>query len=291
MALPAGLPVVDHHCHLSPSGLGIEAVRRFRAHGGTHLFLATQNYESGPPTSRAAYERQFETTWALARSVEAATGVRVYCVVAPYPVDLVAASRTLGPERAAQVHREAIDLAARWVRERRAVALGEIGRPHFPVDDPAVVAEVEGAFDHALASARDVGCPVVVHCEDLDGAGYAALSERARRAGIPPSRVVKHYAKELRPHPETHGVVPSLLARGPTVRAAIDRPGPWFLETDYLDDPRRPGAVLALETIPRRVERLLREDPAAGERLRIPFERSVEKVYGWTPRVDGPEDR
>ena len=49
LPLPADLPIVDHHCHLSPSGEGIRAAQRFRAAGGTHLFLTTQNYETGYP--------------------------------------------------------------------------------------------------------------------------------------------------------------------------------------------------------------------------------------------------
>ncbi|MGI0156215.1 MAG: hypothetical protein ACREDE_08840, partial [Thermoplasmata archaeon] len=67
MPLPRGLPVVDHHCHLSPSGEGVGAARRFHAAGGTHLFLATQNYGPGVPTSVGDYARQFETTEQLGR--------------------------------------------------------------------------------------------------------------------------------------------------------------------------------------------------------------------------------
>jgi len=184
MPLPRGLPVVDHHCHLSPHGEGVRAAARFRAAGGTHLFLATQNYEGTVPLSLEVYERQFDTTVKLAERVHDEAGVRAYPVLAPYPIDLVGASAQLGTRAALDLHRAALDLAGRWVRERKAVAVGEVGRPHFPV--PAEVAEVvEQAFHHALTVARDSDCPVVVHSADLTSAGFHELADRGRSDFVP----------------------------------------------------------------------------------------------------------
>ncbi|EQD68457.1 TatD-related deoxyribonuclease, partial [mine drainage metagenome] len=118
------LPVVDHHCHLSPNGEGIQAAVRFRAAGGTHLFLCTQNYEPEPPRTLEGYAAQFETTLELARRVRTETGVVVYPVLAPYPIDLANVASVLGLDRALELHCRALDLAGRLVREHRAVALG-----------------------------------------------------------------------------------------------------------------------------------------------------------------------
>jgi TatD-related deoxyribonuclease len=287
MPLPRGLPVVDHHCHLSPKGDGVRAVERFRAAGGTHLFLATQNYEGTVPTSLEAYSRQFEVTWRLAQKVREEVGVQAYPVLAPYPIDLVGASAKLGAPAALELHRSALDLAGRYVREKKAVALGEVGRPHFPVSEE-VTAVVEQAFRYALQVARDADCPVVVHSADLSADGLLALAAQAREAGLRPDRVVKHYSRSRVPAGSAGGVVPSYLARRELVREVTGEPGPWFLETDYLDDPNRPGAVLDLATVPRRAT-VIAEDPTLGpDRLWVPFVESVERVYGWRPEV-GPE--
>ncbi len=264
MPLPRGLPIVDHHCHLSPSGEGVEAARRFRSAGGTHLFLATQNYEPSVPLSVDAYARQFDTTLALARKVHDETGVTVYPVVAPYPIDLVRAAVEIGLPAALDVQRKALDLAGRWVREGLAVALGEVGRAHFPVP-PDLEEAIDAGFRHALEVARDVGCPVVVHSGDLDGGGFAELAERAREAGLAPSRVVKHYARARWPPEDLHEMVPSYLARRELVAAVQADAAPWFLETDFLDDPKRPGAVLDLATVPRRAHAIA--EKGAGDRL------------------------
>jgi len=280
----AGLPVVDHHCHLSTVGDGVRAAARFHAAGGTHLFLATQNYEGMVPTELESYRRQFETTEHLAREVREATGVTVYVVVAPYPVDLIRATELLGLSVALELHTNALDLAGRWVRDRRSVALGEVGWPHFPV--PAELAEAgRTAFHHALTVARDVDCPVIVHSPDLDRTGLSSLGDEGRKVGVPAHRVVKHYARTRLESALEAGVVPSYLARRDLVNEVLRDPGPWFLETDYLDDPARPGAVLDLATIPRRAAAIARRSSTDAERLVTPFVHAVEKVYGLTPEL------
>jgi TatD-related deoxyribonuclease len=287
MPLPRGLPVVDHHCHLSPKGDGVRAVERFRAAGGTHLFLATQNYEATVPLTLEDYARQFETTWVMAEKVREEVGVRAYPVLAPYPIDLVEASAKLGPRAAFELHRSALDLAGRWVREKKAVALGEVGRPHFPIPEE-VASVVERAFRHALTVAHDSDCPVVVHSPDLTADGYFELTVRAREAGLRPDRVVKHYARTRMPPGPPAAPVPSYLARRDLVREVLRDPGPWFLETDYLDDPSRPGAVLDLATVPRRAAAIAENSEQGSDLLWVPFVESVERVYGFRPEV-GPE--
>ena len=284
MPLPRGLPVVDHHCHLSLRGEGVRAVERFRAAGGTHLFLATQNYEGSVPLSLDRYAQQFEVTHRLAERAREEVGVRVYPVLAPYPIDLVGASEKLGAPAALELHRSALDLAGRWVREKKAVALGEVGRPHFPVSEE-VTRLADEAFRHALEVARDSDCPVVVHSPDLSVEGLRALAAEARDVGVPRHRVIKHYSRNRVAPGSVDGVVPSYLARRELVQEVVADPGPWFFETDYLDDPKRPGAVLDLATVPRRALAIA-ENPSQGpERLWVPFVESVERVYGWRPEV------
>jgi TatD-related deoxyribonuclease len=282
--LPNDLPIVDHHCHLNPSGEGVAAARRFAAAGGTHLILATQNYSGTVPRSLEDYRTQFETTARLAQAVREQAQVEVRCVVAPYPVDLVHAAPLMGLAAALALQRDALDLAGRWVRDGRAVALGEVGTPHFPIDEATQRAS-DAALDHALAVAKDVACPVVIHSADLDPQGYSELAARGARAGLPPHRIVKHYARSIAATGDRAGVVPSYLARRDLVNVVAGQEGPWFLETDFLDDPSRPGAVLDLATIPRRALAIAARGPDATERLRIPFQESFKTVYGWCPEV------
>ncbi|HEV8050751.1 MAG TPA: TatD family hydrolase [Thermoplasmata archaeon] len=285
MTLPPDLPVIDHHCHLSPNGEGVAAARRFRAAGGTHLFLTTQSYSPGPIVDLATYESQFATTERLASEIRTATGVVAYLVVAPYPVDLVRASESIGLPAAAELQRSALDLAGHLVEEGRAVAIGEVGRPHFPVSEAISVA-AEEVFRYALGVARDVGCPAVVHSEHLEGPGLVALARLAAAEGFPLGKLVKHYQRTLVGPEYRTGIVPSYVARRELCAESLPSEGPWFWETDFLDDPARPGAVLDIETVPRRARAVADRDPDEVERLRIPFVSSVEQVYGVRPIVE-----
>ena len=282
MRLPGDLPVVDHHCHLSPGGEGVEAARRFHRAGGTHLFLTTHNWDHSPLRTVDDYRAQFEGIEALGRRIQAETPVGISLVVAPYPVDLLAAADGMGLTSAVELQIQALDLAGRWVREHRAVALGEVGWPHFPVPEDRGQAARQ-IFRHALEVARDVGCPAVVHCEDLTPEGYRSLSAQAREVGMLPERVVKHYARTHPAPSERFGITPSFLARTETLAEALDDEGPWFVETDFLDDPRRPGAVLDIATVPRRAAAFARDHPDRVDGLRIPFVDSVRRLYGFIP--------
>ena len=277
--------MVDHHCHLSPGGEGVLAAKRFRAAGGTHLFLTTQNYTGAPILDLGGYESQFDTTEALAAQVQREAGVTAFPVLAPYPIDLLAQAKALGLGPAVELQQDALELAGRRVRDHRAVALGEVGRPHFPLEDPALKRASEELLDRAFAVAHDSHCPAVIHSEDLSPEGYADLQARGRRAGLRPEQVVKHYARaRFVPGPGEIGPARSYLARRDLMLEVLDDPGPWFLETDFLDDPARPGAVLDLATVPRRSQWIAEHHPGRVGRLRVPFEESPRKVYGLTLR-------
>ncbi len=290
---PFPLPIVDHHAHLQPGPRGLDAVRRFAALGGTHLFLATQAYPPGVPGDLEGYRDQFETTIAIAGKVQAETNVTAYPVVAPYPVDLGVQTERLGLPAAEALQRAALRAAARLVEDGQAVALGEVGRAHFPV--PPELREAEDRIlRDAVGLARDVGCPLILHTEDLDPQGYRGLEALARLEGLSPERLVKHYTRTYRAPAERFGVTPSFLARRPLVRQALADPGPWFLETDYLDDPARPGAVLSLETVPRRARELWEMGMREGSfsevegRLTIPFLEGPRRLYGLSLSRPGP---
>lgn len=264
----------------------MEAARRFRRAGGTHLFLCTQGYGPKPPTSVEGYREQFEITERMAVRVREATGCTVYVVVAPFPVDLVAQVADQGGPSALELHRGALELAGRWVRERRAVALGEVGWPHFEV--PAATRTIaDEVFGYALDVARESACPVVLHAEELLPEAFHALAEKGRNHGLPPHRLVKHYARTSRTLAERSGVAASYVAGRELVAEVLGQEPPYFLETDYLDDPLRPGAVLDLATVPRRAAAVARQGPDAVERLRGPFVDSVAKVYGFAPTTEG----
>ncbi|OGS48791.1 MAG: hypothetical protein A3K68_00210 [Euryarchaeota archaeon RBG_16_68_13] len=273
------MTVFDNHIHLRPDGLGIEAARRFEKAGGTAMLLTHSPYPDLPVRGPDDYGAAFARTLSMAARVREATRLQVFVALGPYPVDLLPLRESVGLEAAVEVLRGGVDLAARHVAAGEAVALGEVGRPHFPVDGEAWRASNE-VLQYAMEKARDAGCAVVLHTEDPTPETFRELAAMADRAGLRREKVVKHHSTPLTRLDENCGLVPSILAKEDLVAPAVRGGGPFLLETDYIDDPRRSGAVLGPATVPRKTRAwlekgLLTEDLAAAIHKELP-----ERTYG-----------
>lgn len=273
------MPVFDNHFHLDPRGLYLDAAKMFEKAGGTHLMLTHLPYDDLPLTSGEDYARAYARTVHTAELVRRETKVTVFVAVGPYPVDLLRLDESLGLPAAVEAMKRGMDLAAELVREGVATALGEIGRPHFRVASDLWAASNE-VLRYGMASAKDVGCAVILHTEDPTPDIFSEFGGMADAAGLPREKVVKHHSPPLVLANEVQGCVPSVLAREDHLREALRKGGPFLMETDYIDDPRRPGAVLGPATVPRKTAKLranavLTDDDAAGIHERLPS-----KTYG-----------
>ena len=76
------------------------------------------------------------------------------------------------------------------------------------------------------------------------------------------------------------GLFPSVLASKSSVREAAGQGLRFFMETDYLDDPGRPGAVMGVKTIPKRTAMLLEEGLVSPEDMWTIHDANPREVYG-----------
>jgi TatD-related deoxyribonuclease len=260
-------PVLDNHCHLDRKAEYLDAVKAFWNAGGTHLNVVHKPDFGSLPTDKAGYRTVLEDTCAIVDDIHAETPVKAFATIAPHPVDLVKhVDNGLSLERAEALVRDGIDVSAELVEEGRAVALGEVGRPHFDVD-PELMEAANRLFEHAMGLAKDTDCALVIHSESTTPEVCADIAERARIVGLSLDRIVKHYSPPLVLPEENHGLVPSVLASRRFCREAAAKGDRFMLETDYLDDPRRPGAVMALTTVPKRSFGLLNDGSFSKELL------------------------
>ena len=247
---PPAIPITDDHIHIDPAnGRGVEAAKDFRRSGGTHVFLvAKPSWSLGvEPSSGEDYREVFEATLRVAEMVRE-TGLVVYPVLGVHPAEIGRLTERMTLDEAAGVMMAGLDLAARYVEEGRAVAL-KSGRPHYEVA-PEVLAASNAVLFHALELAADCNCAVQLHAES---GPCADVVDMARRAGIPVERVVKHFAT-----PDTP-LMPSFIARHEDI-PALARSGRRFtMESDYMDENSRPGAVIGPKSVPRFTRRYLEE--------------------------------
>lgn len=273
------MSIFDNHFHLDPRGLYVEAAKMFAKAGGTHVMLTHLPYDDLPLASGDDYAAAYARTIETAALVRAQAGIEAFPVLGPYPVDLLQLDEKLGLARAVGAMRRGMELAADLVREGTATALGEIGRPHFRVASDLWTASNE-VMQYGMDLAKDVGCAVVLHTEDPTPSTFEEFGRMADAVGLPRAKVVKHHAPPLVLPEETHGIVPSVLAREDHLREALRKGGPFLMETDYIDDPRRPGAVLGPAVVARKTAKLrnlgvMTDDDVARIHRELP-----EKTYG-----------
>lgn len=263
-------PVLDNHLHLDPDeGRGIEAVEDFARLGGTHLLVVNKpswhlgvEAETGDDF-RAVFERTCEI-------VDAASDVlpgRAWPVLGVHPglISRLTDEREFTPEQARDLMQAGLEVAAEYVADGRALAL-KSGRPHYETSD-AVWTASNDVLKHALELGAEHGCAVQLHTEASED--LTEIAEWARKRGMRADRVVKHYAAG-----RLAGPTPSVMCDKDRLEVAAASGEPFLMETDFVDDPDRPGAVMGPKTVPRRVRWLLEEG----------HEEAVRRAHVETPR-------
>ncbi len=266
--------VFDNHFHLREDGLFLEAVRQFRKEGGTCINLTSlPDHELGVD---GYYQKIYDRTVRMAARIRNETDVKVVVTVGPYPLDYFL-FRDAGREPVSEMTL-GIELAAKLVSEGVADAIGEVGRPHFPVDE-TVYSASNMVMSRAMQSAREAGCPVILHTEDLDCNRILELERISLDAGIRPEMVVKHHSDPLT-LPCRSGIVHSVLATRPNIREAISSGKGFMMETDYVDDPLKPGKVIAPFSVPRRARAVMQENENWYDILHESFIKIPGRLYG-----------
>ncbi|ABL88992.1 TatD-related deoxyribonuclease [Pyrobaculum islandicum DSM 4184] len=241
--------VFDNHTHANEfTGFGaVEVARRFKAAGGVGLvFVSLLTWSiGGVPGDRGWVVRLYDHT---VRNAEVARGVGLVsgAVVGVHPAECVRLLEAgWGVGEVEEFMRWAVDLAARYVEEGRAVGMGEFGRPHWPVGEE-VVELCNRVLLYVFERARDVGAVVHLHLERRGRETVDSIAALVAKAGVDPARVVMHHIEgALAGYAYARGLSPSVpLGRRGEFEDAL-RAGPVFVvESDYLDDKSRPGAVI-----------------------------------------------
>ncbi len=248
----------DNHLHLRRDGRFLDAVREFQNAGGTHFVLCQY-----PMPQRVIKEKSYQTcyqeTIQMAEEIRTIIGIGVFVVVGPYPVDLLVLQENLGRETALSIMRKGMDEAADLCKEQKCIAIGEIGRPHFPVDIQ-IIQDSNELLLYGMQQARDAKVPVVLHTESTTPAQCKEFVEMGRKAGLSAESIVKHFAPPLVTLDENYGLMPSMLATRKNIIEAVRKGTRFFMETDYIDDLGRPGAVLAPKSVPKLTKKLLDEN-------------------------------
>ena len=266
-------PILDNHLHLDPEhGRGLDAVEDFERAGGTHLLVVNkpswmlEDIADDESIFREVFETTIET---VERASEILPG-RAWPVLGVHPALISKLTgRGYTPENARDIMQAGLDVAREFVADGPGLAL-KSGRPHYDVGDPVWEASND-VMKHAFELGAETGCAVQLHTEG--GEDFTDVAEWAEQCGLPATQVVKHYSGG-----QLAGPTKSVLSKKEELAVAVEEVEPFLMETDFIDDPDRPGAVLGPKTVPRRVEWLLAD--GHDEAVRTAHIRTPAEVYG-----------
>ena len=277
-------PILDNHFHLNRNGRYLDAAKDFKNAGGTSIVLVHCPDFSAPPTTRLGHRESYQNTINMAKSVKNEVGLGVRVVLGPHPaafahqfIKWVEQDGNSGRERAIQNYRVSVDEAVRFYHDGEAHAVGEVGRPHWRVSDEIWDLSNELLLDTMKLAAND-GFALQLHVEGELESTYSDLASMAEKAGLSKDRLVRHYSPPNVSSTITKGLTPSVLigkgALETLMQTAESCSHGFLLETDYMDDLRRPGAVLGPKTVPKRTHQLV----SAG----------IDEELMWKAHVDLP---
>ncbi|PSP85057.1 deoxyribonuclease [Halobacteriales archaeon QS_1_68_17] len=268
-----GTPVLDNHLHLDPvNGRGGAAAETFAEAGGTHLLVVNKPswHLVGEVDDADGFREVFDLTVDVVVAASDRLPGRAWPVLGVHPALISQLTdRGYTAAEARDLMQAGLDVAAEYVADGPALAL-KSGRPHYEVDDD-VWAASNDVMKHAFELGAETGCAVQLHTEG--GEDFTRVAEWAEDRGLPRERVVKHYSGG-----RLQGPIPSVISDKDELETAAGDEGPFLMETDFLDDPDRPGAVLGPKTVPRRV-RWLRER-GYDDAIRTAHVETPARVYG-----------
>jgi len=222
---------------------------------------------SSPPTHIDEHRSTYADTIAMADEVRDHHGLNVRVVLGPHPaafahqfIQWIEEDKEGGAERACENYRDSIDAALEFLHEGKAHAIGEVGRPHWPVSDE-IWNLSNMLLEETMAMAAKENIALQLHVEGELDSTYRDLSKMAEKVNLSKHKLVRHYSPPQIDEAVTRGLTSSVLvgkgALQPLMETYEQNKTGFMLETDYMDDPRRPGAVLGPKTVPKRTQQLL----------------------------------
>lgn len=261
------IPVGDAHTHTNPvRGMGAAKIaEKFKESGGWFMaIVALSPWAYGIEFN--GFESYKNVLDILARECMEAerAGLKTACLAGFHPADV---DRLIDKYR--MKPDDVLDLGLRVVEEIGKSCsngfpdgIGEVGRPHYKTGAERVLIS-ELILERSLEIARDNGCLVHMHLEN-QGSITARLVDMAVErlgAGMVRERIVFHHMKPKHAvmvadmgYPATVPGKPELLSH------VVGRVPPvYMLESDHIDDPMRPGAVVYPWVMADHVQRLAKK--------------------------------
>ena len=276
--------IFDNHLHLRRKGRFLDAVKDFKKSGGTH-FVLCQYPMPEKVIKKESYKDCYFETIKMADEIVKKTKVGCFVTVGPYPVDYIKFLKKFERKKAIEIMKKGMDEAAEFCNEyNNCIAIGEIGRPHFDVEKQ-IFEDSNEILLYGMKVAKENDLAVVLHTETTTPKNCKEFFEMGKKVGLDANKIVKHFSPPLIHKDENYGLMPSVLASKKNIVKALEKGTRFMMETDYIDDLNRPGAVLGPKTVPKSTNSLIEKGILKEEDAYVIHKENPEKTYNIS--IDG----
>jgi len=278
----------DAHCHSNPvSGLGAEKIaEKFKSVGGWFIALVSlPPYHYG--FNEASIDAYRKTLELLVREVNVLrrNGLKAVLLAGFHPAEVDEYfKRGMELREVVGLAEKVFDLIVGYHKQGLIDGIGEVGRQHYSTAPPRLVAS-ELILLKAMVIARDYDMFMHLHLEQGGWVTVESINKLSKMLGLRKDRIFLHHVSinEYR-WGEKEGFWYTLPAKYKTLKNSLkDKPDKALVESDFIDDPRRPGVSSYPWDIAERITTLLKEGVIDEEYLAKIMVDNIVKAYHVEP--------
>lgn len=279
IANPLDMPITDNHIHVDPiNGIGpVKVAKQFYNAGGRVMIIP--NKPSWSFNEPFEFEQAMDLVISYCNEINQNTMVKSFPIVGVHPAEfsrLIESGKSMRDSY--ERIKKALDYGKKLVEEKKAVAIGEIGRPHYTVSKEEMDYQ-NRILKYGLTLAKEIDCPVQLHTESATEKQFKEFASFADGINFNKKKLIKHFSGPYILQEENYGLTPSVMSGKDNIKKAIAKGDNFLMETDYLDELSRPGAVLGPKTVPKRTLDFLNKGIFTEEDAFKIHKDNVESIY------------
>ena len=181
--------IMDQHIHLDRKNRYLDAINEFVKVGGTAINLVHKPDFGNLPRKIEDYDIAYLNTINMANEVRNKFDIDVVVTLGPHPVSWEKQIKSMGYEKSTELHLKAVNLAIEYISDGDAVCLGEVGRPHYPVDKQTWNKANELLLQIMENSAKE-RVSIQLHVENNGKKTYSEIEELCKKSKMVKKKVI-----------------------------------------------------------------------------------------------------
>ncbi|MEM0026891.1 MAG: TatD family hydrolase [Ignisphaera sp.] len=236
----------DGHLHTNPiKGLGAKTIaKKFKDVNGWFMVLV------GLSPKNLGFEMNFDgyvkSIEVLLKECEVVRkeGLKVACLSGIHPADIddLVVRNPRNGEKILDLALNILNYIGKLIKSGLIDGIGEIGRPHYKTIPESFIAN-SIILKHALDLARDLNCFVHLHLEQGGYLTVLDIENTVKEHKINKYKIVFHHSDILTSEEALKkGFIFTIPGKYQILKEAFRRfPPDYIVESDFIDDPKRPG--------------------------------------------------